>query len=398
MGRPLVLVLALAALVRVVAALGLPEVRFPDSRTYEALARSLAEGGALRETSGDRARVAPLYPAVLAAGRAVLGPGPLAYRLPQLALGMATVAGVALLAAALWGRSAGLAAGVLAALDPFAVYFESLQLTEGPALALVTWTAWASWRARGDATAAVAAGVLTAAGALTRPALAVHGLALLGAALMLPGPGGPGARRAAGHLALALVAFVLVSVPWWERNHRVLGAFVPLTTDGGSSLYEGNSPRATGAPAIPETSARRSAELGLGEVERDRALRREALGWIAAHPGVFLGLAMVKLTRTWSPVPNHGPYRGWGYALPSLAACLVVLGLSVLGLVVAARRHAGWVAAWCLVPALVVCLTHCVWVGSVRYRMPAWPLLEVLAGAGMAAVAGASVPRDHHPP
>jgi len=42
-----------------------------------------------------------------------------------------------------------------------------------------------------------------------------------------------------------------------------------------------------------------------------------------------------------------------------------------------------WAVTMLLLPALVVCVLHAVFVGSVRYRLPAMPMIEILAAAGM---------------
>jgi len=426
--RWLLAVLALAAALRLAAALWLPADPLPDTATYERLAAGLGERGELCIGGNARAAVVPGYPVFIAGCRAIFGKSDLAWRIPQALLGLATVLGISLLARRLFGPAAGLAAAALAAVDPFLVYFGALELTECPALALLTFAALLAWMARtrdqrpgvGDegleapspapglqptapAVLAAAAGLLAAIGALTRPAVGTIGLLLVLGALALPGAGRPALRAALGRGLLALIVFCAAMSPWWIRNWRVLGAFVPMTTDGGASLYEGNSPRATGGPANPQTSAARTRELRLtDELERDRVLRREARRWIREHPAEFAKLALVKFARTWSPLPNHAPYRKWLYVAPSVLAWLVVMGLAAAAVVSCRLSVVGGPgrlepAACCLQPAAVwygllpvlfVAAAHLVWIGSVRYRMPAWPFLEVLAGAGAAMIIG----------
>jgi hypothetical protein len=186
--------------------------------------------------------------------------------------------------------------------------------------------------------------------------------------------------------ALALAVCVAALAPWWVRNWQVLGAFVPLSTDGGGALYEGNSPNATGGPAVPETVRARLRGLeGLDELERDRLLAGEARSWIRANPGRFVQLAAVKFARTWSPVPNEPRHRRWYQLAASAADWAAVLLLAGAGLCLAGREARAR-ALWCLVPVAAVVLGHVLVIGSVRYRLPAWPFLEVLAGAGLAAL------------
>jgi len=388
----LALLLAAAAAARLSATLALPETRFPDSGTYERLAASIREKGELKDAGGNRAAVAPGYPLFIAACRETLGESKFAYRFPQLFLGVGTVLGIYLLARRLWGERAGLAAGALAALDPFVVYFETLELTEGPALCLLVWAALAAWHARKNVWAAPCAGALCALAALVRPGWLLPGLVLAAGALLLPGEDRPDRKAAALRGLLAVGALLLVMSPWWVRNYYVLNAFVPLSTGGGQALYEGNSPKATGGPRVPQTvGARLRGEPRMDELERDELLGAEARGWIAANPGRFAKLAAVKFGRTWSPVPNEAAHRRWYHLAASALAWTTVLLLAAAGLWLARGRRAR--ALWCLLPALVVIAAHLFFIGSVRYRMPAWPFLEVLAGGGLAALLARVVKR-----
>jgi hypothetical protein len=63
-----------------------------------------------------------------------------------------------------------------------------------------------------------------------------------------------------------------------------------------------------------------------------------------------------------------------------------ILGLAGCGVwLLRARRGA---VLWCLLPAAAVLAAHLFYVGSVRYRMPAWPFLELLAAGGLIALLG----------
>jgi 4-amino-4-deoxy-L-arabinose transferase-like glycosyltransferase len=299
----------------------------------------------------------------------------------------------------LWGDGAGLAAGALAALDPFAVYFETLVLTESAALCLLAWAALALLEGRGRVWAAAIGGALAGACVLTRPGWLLALILLAAAALgWLPALPSGGVRRRWLTGALAAVAFCTVMSPWWVRNWRLFGEFVPLTTAGGQSLYEGNSERATGAPDVPGTvGVLMRGCAGLEEVDRNRMLAAEARRWIRAHPGRFAGLAAVKFARTWSPVPNEPGHRRWYQMTVSALNWTVVLLLAGAA-VWRERRSRPREVLWCLLPALAVVIGHILVVGSVRYRLPAWPFLEVLAGAGLVALLRSLRPRPDAAP
>jgi len=137
---------------------------------------------------------------------------------------------------------------------------------------------------------------------------------------------------------------------------------------------------------------------GLGEIERDRTLRRLALEQMRADPARVLRLALTKFGRTWNLVPNQADYRRGYTALVSAAFTGLVLLLAAVGLwrslaieprasVRAAPRppdQGRWlllfhVLVW--LPVVYFTLVHCVFVGSLRYRVPLMPLVEIAAAA-----------------
>lgn len=131
---------------------------------------------------------------------------------------------------------------------------------------------------------------------------------------------------------LALVCAITAAVvsPWIVRNAVVLG--VPaLGTNGGVNLYIGNSPEAGGTFYEPELGK------GMGELERDAHLRREALAWIAANPDQALRLSLKKLVIYFGD-DDFGAYysikRGHGIDGPVYEAARVVANLHWLALLV----------------------------------------------------------------
>ena len=113
-----------------------------------------------------------------------------------------------------------------------------------------------------------------------------------------------GPRRKQLLLAAVMFAgFAVVMLPWWARNYRVTGHFVPTTLQVGASLYDGWNPQATGASDmrfVPEfveaqhnSDANRAESDGF-EYRLDRRFRQAAWDWARENPGRVLQLAAVK--------------------------------------------------------------------------------------------------------
>ena len=115
-------------------------------------------------------------------------------------------------------------------------------------------------------------------------------------------PSSRGEKNAARGGLLVLVGAALVMSPWWVRNARVYGRFVPTSVWFGESLYDGLNPGATGASDMRfrEEPALRV----LGEEEQDATLERRAFDFVRSDPFGILQLAAIKFGRYFSPWPN----------------------------------------------------------------------------------------------
>jgi hypothetical protein len=59
--------------------------------------------------------------------------------------------------------------------------------------------------------------------------------------------------------------FIALLVPWWIRNQRAFGGFVPIANNGGVNLYIGNNPLATGGYRLDRAvMAQLPSEVGQG--------------------------------------------------------------------------------------------------------------------------------------
>jgi 4-amino-4-deoxy-L-arabinose transferase-like glycosyltransferase len=375
---------------------------FGDSESYWTLARTIAAGEPFEYgRNGPRIFRTPGYPALLAPLFLIFGGDPpvMAARCLSAIFSTIAVAGAWLLAWRLFGRAAAWLAGLAAAFYPGLIALGVLVLTEPVfcallPLQLLLWSA--AWQAGGERRRlllALAAGLAAAAATLVRPSwlLFVPFAAAIGLAF-----GHPRTRHAliAAGLMTGLIAGML---PWWLRNARVAGHFVPTTLQMGASLYDGLNPHATGASDMAyvphfieiERRAEASGEANLEdpfEYRLDRRMRDAAVAWARENPSKALRLALVKFVRIWNVWPNEPAFSTTVVRLAVAATYLPLLLLGLAGAAWTTRR--GWPYALCWLPALYLTLMHIVFVGSIRYREPAMIGLIVLAAGATAAWSG----------
>lgn len=411
-------VLSTAFAVRMSAAIAwqrrLPDAQafvMPDSHSYLLLARHIARGEPYEHGGRDfRIFRAPAYPLLIAGVYRIAGDDvPLLWlRATGAVLGTLTVGGVMWLAHCMFddlqqlvagGPTPQLAAwiaGILAACYPGAIAMSILVLAEAlfcplMLLHLIGWVRATRpvVSARSAITWSLVGGVAAGLAVLTRPSWMLFTPFVLVLLTVF-------SRERRRHLVtggVMLAALCLTMMPWWVRNYRAVGRFVPTTLQVGASLYDGWNPDATGgsnmAFAGPEYDAQKAEDAEAGrsacgfEVRLDQRLRAAATAWALNHPDQVLRLAGRKFIRMWNVWPNADDFRNW------IVRWVVVLGyvpLLVLGLAGAWRwRRAGWPLVLCLLPALYFTCLHMIFVSSIRYRQPAMLVLLVLA-AGLLAV------------
>ena len=92
------------------------------------------------------------------------------------------------------------------------------------------------------------------------------------------------------HALLLSVGFALVVTPWTLRNQRVFGAFVLITTNGGSNFYRANNPLATGG-----FTPRGEVDLSsYGEIASNRVGFQLGQRWVMENPVDFFLLSLRK--------------------------------------------------------------------------------------------------------
>ena len=416
-----------------------------DGHYYDFGARRIAEGFGYSDDVllGGRAVWHPWchypvgYSAFLAPFYALFGPTARTAGFVNAAVGAALAVVTWLLGRRALPETRARAAGLVVALHPGMILYAGLVMSE-PLAALGTLVSfWVATAGRPSWLRFAAAAMLLGLAALVRPQ-ALLCAPFLGALAGPPLRGGP-LRRAAVGAACACALTLVPIAPWTARNCRVMDGCALVSTNGGWNLAIGAFPRATGRFETLRSSD--GCREVTGQVQQDRCWFAYGVAQIREAPGRWLALVPKKLGFTFDhesfPVGYLREARpsAWPEARAELArgvlstvhrvlllaaalGCVAfarrgrgaavqgaLLGLGLLGLVVAARTGAFWPlavlaagapfvpwpgrASWpaaLLLPAsllLTTLVTHAVFFGEDRYHVVVVPTLALLAAAAL---------------
>jgi hypothetical protein len=389
------LVLGLALLLRVAVVLSVVLTDAPRwffSRGLEMgwLAQSMLDGLGLSSPfgvpTGPTAFIAPGYPLIVAAAFRLCGSYTVRAALALMALNIAanllTVWLAMRLGSRLFGRSAGLAAGLIwASALPLwwmpTIFWE----TSLSACMLLGAIAFAVEGRPSNGLRWCLFGAACALGGLINPALLPVLIAVVCWKAVVADGSWP---RRLGNLSLAALALALVFAPWPIRNARAFHAFIPLRTTVGFELWMGNRPGADGflnEAIFPAEDKHELAEYRrLGEVAYTQGKQTEALAAIRHNPARFVQLTGIRTWRFWSGNGN----KGGSPLYAAHALFTTVFGLA--GLWLLARRRGWRLTGLFALPLLLFPLPYCITHAEFRYRLVLDPLLTVLAGAAVVAL------------
>ncbi len=383
------------------------QLEFPDEQQYWLMASNLWQGNGLTDEFGFHATRMPLFPGLLAPLTGIDN-GVVVAKVAHWFIGAAAAVLTALLASSLIERRAvAWLAGLMVALDPFLVFSSSLLLTETlfivaslglwwAAAPLVTTPVASLLAKRGKRGVAQPAGDLKSTDApwhrwLTIGIIAAAtvyareaGLVLVALLLVFILEGFKPRRAALAGAAMVVAIVTLTLLPWAVRNHEVTGAWCWTTTRAGVSLYDGVRPGADGASDLADIQ-QASDVADLDEVAWNRHFVTESIRLIKADPWRIAKLAGRKLSRTWNPLPNVETYQSAFVRVVSAAWMVPTLAFALAGAMIMSKRQegGGWrLVLFLLLPAVQVSTLHSLFVGSVRYRLGAMPMLEIGIASG----------------
>ncbi|MHC4622868.1 MAG: tetratricopeptide repeat protein [Planctomycetota bacterium] len=379
-----------------------PTFRTPvvDSKTYDLLARDLAKGEPMTERFFWQQF---FYPYFLSVVYFVTGCSIVVAKLLQVVLGAVTCVLTYLLGEKIFGRSAGILAGLMAALYGPLVFFDCELLAAGWA------TFWAALliqlfiktAEKKNVGMCVVLGLCGALSVITRPNFipffAVSCVWLV--AVWFRG------RVAVKRVALAVLGivggFLAVTVPVAGQNYRVTGCFNFLPGTGGLNLYIGNNPEFEAVSLRPGIEWERTVKLPLQEGlhtpdEHQRFFYARTFEYVRTQPLSFLkgllhkgteflssrempGNINVYLFTKWSRLLGLLTWKVDGFGYPFG----VLLPLALLGIFLCQRKIPTVMLLFIILYPASVILTHI----EARYRMPVVVPMCVLAGGGLVRIA-----------
>ncbi len=414
--RALIVILACALLIRVTVAIMLGDQAEPisgafDQVSYDLLARRLLQGYGFSfpiqwypftPPNEPTSHWSFLYTLYLAGVYALFGPHPLAARLIQAGLSIATCGLLFHIGRRLYGERVGLAAAALAAVYAYLIFFNAALMTQTfyiicllISIALAIGIVHAR---RSDAAGHgpsfqqwAALGVALGVGTLFRQTLLLFGVllfawiwldSLLGAAgadrkdMLRPGHGVSWPLR--GTVLAGLIIATLI-LPWTVRNYVAYHDFLLLNSNSGFWFFSSNHPNqgtsfnGSYVAPIPDDLQ------GLKEPAIDRALLARALGFIWSDPTRFVLLSLNRAKDYFWMLPSEDSSLLSNVA--RLGSFTLYAPFMLYGLVLSRRHWRDALPLYLYVAfECILCLVS--WSGP-RYRLPSDVLMMIMAGVAV---------------
>jgi hypothetical protein len=184
---------------------------------------------------------------------------------------------------------------------------------------------------------------------------------------------------------ICLLVLLAVFAPWPIRNARVLHAFIPLRTNFGYEVWQGNHAGASGvfdARLEPLQNKREYSDYAReGEVVYMRNKSALAEAYIRVHPGDFVRLSVTRVARFWMGAGSE-VNSGLVELHAIVTSLLGLLGLAVLfrqSRTIECRGEYRAAAMLFLLPLIVFPLPYYITHPDFRFRLLLDPLLTILS-------------------
>ena len=349
-----------------------------DAEGYWVLAGKIADGDEYSIFNPPRRLLRmPGFPLLLAIPRLIFGNFPPAARILLALVGTLACGLTYWLGSELADEAVGFYAALYTALSPTMLIFSVLFLSETAFAAALLASFIAAAKLLRCGRHALLTGCLIGVATYMRPTWLLVGPGIAIVTLLF----GNGSLRSRA-VAAILVGFglCLVMAPWTIRNAVVTGHAIPTTLWVGPSLYDGLNPTFTGDSNMEFFEQDQLLEK-MSEYDMDREYRRRAWDFAARNPGQVVSLAVTKQLRYWSPAPNSPQFDHPAIFVIAWLAYIPLIGFSALG--AWSVRHNLRLLILTAAPVFYFAALHLLFVGSLRYRLPAEYPLAILAAVGL---------------
>ncbi|MGE0350262.1 glycosyltransferase family 39 protein [Hydrogenophaga sp.] len=388
-------ILLLALGLRLIWAWWIPVVPLSDGKAYDAFARTLVEHGTFGWNSHQPTAFWPPGTTFLhAVVYWLFGFNYFPVVAVNIGLSLALIVICARLAARFWGTRIATLTALTLALWPTLVMYPTILASELPflVLTLLALDVWSNENVR-PLRKGLGIGLLLGFAALVRPQALL--LPLLYAFCVVANAGMTWAATRSQLRLLITVGIVMAIViaPWTWRNYQLYGEPVLISTNGGITLWMGNTPGTDGRYMyIPK-------EFGeLPENERARTMGRQAKAYIQQDPLGFVIRAVRKVVILYS---NESVGVGWNAEgikqalgepwVPGLKrftqlTWMLILGLALVGLGATVCQR-GWrktLTSPFVLSILYFTAIHSVVVSQERYHLAFAGQMAILAAVGAA--------------
>lgn len=362
---------------------------YGDSDGYWSLAQKIASGQPY-EYYGRQIFRMPGYPLFLAAIQTIFGTNvPILYgRIAGAVLGTFCVWQTWIAAKLIKGEKAGLTAAAIAAVYPEFVLISPMILSETlfSVFLLAQMYFWIRCFISARWQDALWMGLFAGLATLVKPgwilftpgALAAIGLYRLWTMTA--------SRKLFLQGVASIAVMLLVLTPWAYRNERISGRWIFTTLQGGPSLMDGLNPDADGSsnmafmPAVYErfgAKANGQVDNIEQELQVNDYTRRAAWDWAASNPGKVVRLAIVKMARTWALFPNQPGFSSFSIRAAIGVPYILLWIFSIYSINCSGQKTIFWLLF--ILTALYISGIQSLFIGSIRYRLPAMWTLCILA-------------------
>lgn len=372
-----------------------------DFLKYHLGAVSIAEGNGYK-LFGNPTAFEPIgYPGFLALLYKVFGTRIIFPKLANIVLSLGIIILTYLIGKRLFNKTVGVIAAALIAFSPRNITYTSVLCTEIFFTFFLLLAIYLLLKYRESKWSGPVIGVLCGILALTKPA----NLLFPGVLFLIAWLEGKDFSQAFRKTVVIGLFMVLTILPWTIRNYIVFNEFIPISTNGGITLYLNNNPYANGAWQDPFSfpnsplAPYKNEETGFwDELAVDKLGKELGTKWILENPDEFFKLGFKKLYFVYSdswdvsyavenltngqPMPNRGwVYKTAQWAYWGLLAALAFYFIVLLKGFLSRKNLGQQLVLW--LPVLFFSATYFAFEGQPRYIFPMLPLFTIMAGWGI---------------